>query len=76
MKLSYKIINETAKITSLSFKNYHIKVNRRNGYYFLDMYINGGNLIETVFIGSAREVYNYLYGMMDGARYKDMMMPF
>ncbi len=41
---------------------YAVEVQRRNGYVALDLY-RGAACLETLTVGSAREVYTFLQGM-------------
>lgn len=76
MRITNKLLKLTAKYTSTYSENYEFHANHRNGYVALDVYIKNGALIETLFVGTSKEVYNYLNGMINGARYKTMIKPF
>jgi hypothetical protein len=55
-------VDRIAETVSSSLRGLELRIQARNGYYGLDLY-DGAGMVDTLTVGTKRELYTYLQGM-------------
>lgn len=56
-------VDRIAESVSQGMSGYRVEAQGRNGYIGLDLFRVGDGMIDTLHVGTKREVYTYLQGM-------------